>query len=127
VSSGSGRKQEAAEEIVHTIIRSLKERIGRGPEGYRTYLVDDLLVVRLLRDLTPVEYEQAKTPAGRKSIKDTRNRLIQDLRPSLQDRIKHLTGANVISVHSDLSTRTGERIIIFVLDRRVADIFGEHG
>jgi uncharacterized protein YbcI len=125
--SGSGRKQEVAEEIVHTIIRSLKERIGRGPEGYRTYFVDDLLIVRLLRDLTPVEYEQAKTPGGRRSIKDTRSRLIQDLRPALEDRIKHLTGANVISVHSDLSTRTGERVIVFVLDRTVAGLLGNHG
>jgi uncharacterized protein YbcI len=99
--------------------------LGRGPEGYRTYLIDDMIVIRLLKALTSIEYEHAKAPDGRRLVKDTHDRLIHELRPSLEDLIKKSTGASVISLHSELSTRTGERIIIFVLDRKVRDIVGE--
>jgi uncharacterized protein YbcI len=115
---------QVAEEIVRVMTRSLRERLGRGPEGYRTYLVDDMLVIRLVKALTLVEFEQAKTAEGWRSIKDTRDRLIKELRPSFEDLIKKSTGAGVISIHSDLSTRTGEHIVIFVLDRKVRDLPG---
>jgi uncharacterized protein YbcI len=118
------KRAQVAEEIVRLTMRSLRERLGRGPEGYRTYLVDDMIVIRLLKALTPVEYEQAKTTEGRNSIKDTRRRLIQELRPSMADLIKKSVGAEVISVHSDLSTKTGEGLVIIVLDHAVRDLAG---
>lgn len=31
--------------------------------------------------------------------------------------IQDLTGAKVLSIHNDISTKTGERINIFILDR----------
>ena len=117
----SSKRQQLMDEIVHAEIRFLKERMGRGPEGYRTYVMDDMIVLRLLRVLTPAEYQQATTVEGQSSIKATRTRLIHDIRPSLENLIKRLTGANVISVHSDLSTKSGEAIIILVLDRKIAD------
>ena len=111
---------QVTEEIVRAKIRYLKEHMGRGPEGYRTYVIDDMIIVRLLKVLTPAENQQATTAEGQGSIKATRMRLIHDIRPSLEDLIRRLTGANVISVHSDLSTKTSEAIIIVVLDRKMA-------
>jgi uncharacterized protein YbcI len=108
------------EEIVRAKIRYLNEHMGRGPEGYRTYVIDDMIIVRLLKVLTPAENQQATTAEGQGSIKATRMRLIHDIRPSLENLISRLTGANVISVHSDLSTKSGEAIIIVVLDRKIA-------
>ena len=120
----SSKRQQILDELAHAKIRFLKERMGRGPEGYRTYVMDDMIVLRLLRALTPAEYQQATTAEGQNSIKNTRMRLIHDIRPSLEDLIKKLTGANVISVHSGLSTKTGEAIVILVLDRKIADLPG---
>lgn len=114
--------QQVVEEIVRATTRFLKERLGHGPEAYRTYRVDDMIVIRLLKALTTAEYVVAKTPEGRRSIKDTGSRLIGELRPYLEDLIKKSTGADVISVHTDLSTATGERIVVFVLDRRVREL-----
>ena len=105
--------------VAHTMMRVLKERLGRGPEGFRTYLIDDMIVVRLFNVLTPVEYEHAKTVEGRRSIKDVRSRLLEDLGPSLGDAIRNSTGAEVTSLHSDLSTKTGEAVVIFVLDPKI--------
>jgi uncharacterized protein YbcI len=112
---------QVAEEIVRVMMQFLRERLGRGPEGYRTYVVDDLIVIRLLKVLTPLEHEQARVAGGWRSIKDTRNRLIQDLRPSLEGLMQKSTGAGVISIHADLSTKTGEHMIILVLDRKVRE------
>jgi uncharacterized protein YbcI len=116
----SSKRQQLMDEIVHAEIRFLKERMGRDPEGYRTYVMDDMIVLRLLRVLTPAENQQATTAEGQGSTKATRMRLIHDIRPSLENLISRLTGANVISVHSDLSTKTGEAIMIVVLDRKIA-------
>ena len=116
------RIHQAAEEIVRAKIRYLKEHMGRGPEGYRTYVIDDMIIVRLLKILTPAEYEQAITPEGRIAIKGTRARLIHNLRPSLEELFVRLAGANVVSMHTDLSTKTGEGVIVFVLDRKISDL-----
>jgi uncharacterized protein YbcI len=114
--------QQLIEEIVRTKIQYLKEHMGRGPEGYRTYIIDDMVIVRLLRVLTPAEYEQAQTHEGRRTIKGTRTRLIHNLRPSLERLFQHLAGAHVVSMHTDVSTKTGEGIIMFVLDRKIKEL-----
>ncbi len=114
--------QHVAAGVAHTMIRILKERLGRGPEGFRTYVIDDMIVIRLLKGLTTVEYEHAKTLEGRQSIKEVRNRLLDDLGPSLGDAIRTSTGAGVVSIHSDLSTKTGETLVIFVLDHAIRDL-----
>ena len=118
----SRRLQELIDEIVHTKIRYFKEHMGRGPEGYRTYVLDDMIIIRLLKILTPAEHEQALTPEGQRTIKDTRTRLIHNLRPALEHLFQHLARANVVSMHTDVSTKTGESVIMFVLDRKVADL-----
>lgn len=120
----SGREQ-AAEDIARVICRFLKDRLGHGPEGHRRYLIDDMIMIRLFQTLTSVDSELAKTAEGRRSVKETRDRLTQELRPALEDIIRKSTGAGVVSVHSDVSTRTGERIVIFVLDRKVRELPGD--
>jgi uncharacterized protein YbcI len=120
----SDRNQPVVDEMVRAMTRFFKDRLGRGPEGYRTYLVDDMIVIRFLKTLTSAEYEMAKTSEGRRSVKDTHGRLMGELRPGLEELIRKSTGADVISVHSDLSTRTGESVNIFVLDRKVRQLPG---
>ncbi len=73
------RIHQLLEEIVHAITRFLKEHAGQGPQGYRTYVIDDMIVIRLFKTLTSVESEMAKTAEGRRSVKYTRGRLIGEL------------------------------------------------
>ncbi|OQA03001.1 MAG: hypothetical protein BWY69_00716 [Planctomycetes bacterium ADurb.Bin401] len=49
--------------------------MGRGPEETRTYIVDDLVIVRLKRVLTPAEQQLASTgedSRGRSLVKQVR-------------------------------------------------------
>jgi uncharacterized protein YbcI len=83
-----------------------------------------MILIRLFKVLTPVEYEHAKTAEGRRPLKETRSRLIEDVRPSVEEVIRNSTGAKVISLHSDLSAKTGEAVVVFVLDHAIRDLAG---
>ncbi len=108
-------------EISEAIIRFEKEFMGRGPESTRTYIVDDLVVVRLQGVITRAEYHLAnygEDDRGRELVKQTRMQLIEKARPLLEASIRAITGEEVQSLHTDISTRTGERLIIFTLKCR---------
>jgi uncharacterized protein YbcI len=71
--------------------------------------------VRLKRVLTPAEEKLARDPEGSGLVKEVRRRLIEGSRDMLDEIIPNLTGVQVISLHSDISVRTGERIIVFTV------------
>ncbi|MBE0537873.1 MAG: DUF2294 domain-containing protein [Phycisphaerae bacterium] len=111
-------KGQIEAEISEAIIRFEKEYMGRGPDETRTYYLDDIVVVRLQRVLTPAEKQLAKadpTSNGRALVKQVRMELLEKARPLLEKTISDITGKNVISLHTDISTVTGERVIVFTI------------
>jgi uncharacterized protein YbcI len=112
-------KGQLEAEICESIIKFEKEFMGRGPLSAKTYVIDDLVLVRLQGVLTPAEHQLVRSddPArGRDLIKQVRAELIEKGRPLLYAVISSLTGRKVKSLHTDISTTTGERIILFTLD-----------
>lgn len=115
---------ELESEISQAIIRFEKEFMGRGPLEAKTYLIDDLVLVRLKNVLTPAELKLAEAEErhqGRELIKQTRHKLLEHGRPLLEAVIRDILGVGVRSLHTDISTKTGERIIVFTLEGRPAD------
>jgi uncharacterized protein YbcI len=103
-------------EITAAIVKFEREYMGRGPEEARTYLVDDLIIVRLRGVLTPAERQLAKSEDashGRSLIKQVRMELVDKGRPLLEALVRDITGQRVTSLHTDISTVTGERIFVF--------------
>src|SRR5690349_7924367 len=95
-----------------------QEYMGRGPKDVRAHLIDDLLVVRLEGVLTAAEQHLVKSlPAekGRDLLKQVRTHLIETARPVMEAMVEEITGAKVLSLHHDVSTVTGEEIVIFTL------------
>lgn len=114
-------KREAEREISQAIIRFEKEFMGRGPLETRTYIIDDMVLVRLKNVLIPAELKLAESEdskTGRYLIKQVRQQLIEQGRPLLDMAIKDVLGVNVVSLHTDISAKTGERIIVFTLETR---------
>ena len=108
-------------EISQAIIRFEKEIMGRGPLETRTYILDDLVLVRLKGVLTPAEIKLAETTdrqRGRYLLKQVRQELLDQSRPTLERLIQDILGVAVRSLHTDISTRTGERVIVFTLESR---------
>jgi len=114
-------KQATEREISKAIIRFEKEFMGRGPLETRSFIIDDMVLVRLKNVLTPAEIKLAESEAqvrGRYLIKQMRQELIERGRPLLDTVIKDILSVNVTSLHTDISSKTGERIIVFTLEQR---------
>ncbi len=111
-------KGQIESEISDAIIKFEKEYMGRGPLETKTYIIDDLVLVRLKGVLTQAEHQLARAGEqanGRELIKQVRIALLEKGRPLLETAIETLTGKKVTSLHTDISTVTGERVIIFTL------------
>ena len=106
--------------ITEEMIRFEREFMGRGPSEARTYIMDDLVLVRLKGVITRAEHHLAQADAsgrGRDLIKQTRTELIEKARPQLAAMVESILGVALRSLHTDISVHTGERMIILVLDR----------
>ena len=104
--------------ICEGMTRFEQEYMGRGPKDIRTHLIGDLLVVRLQGVLTAAEQQLVKTlPAekGRDLLKQVRTHLIETARPVMETMVEEMTGTKVLSLHHDISTVTGEEIVLFTL------------
>jgi uncharacterized protein YbcI len=115
-------KGQLEADISEALIKFEKEYMGRGPEQTRTHIIGDMVVVRLQRVLTPAEQQlagAADETEGRRLIKRVRIELLEKARPLLEQIVTDLTGKKVISLHTDISTVTGERVIIFTLESPV--------
>jgi uncharacterized protein YbcI len=95
-----------------------QEYMGRGPKVIHTHLLDDLLVVCLQGVLTAAERHLVKSlPAekGRDLLKQVRTHLIETARPVMEAMVQEVTGIKVLSLHHDISTVTGEEVVLFTL------------
>src|SRR6187399_375745 len=92
------------------------EFMGRGPKDIRAYLIGDLLVVRMQGVLTAAEQHLVQTlppEKGRDLLKQVRTQLVEVARPALDALIEGITGVKTRSLHQDISTITGEEIVVF--------------
>ena len=104
--------------VCEGISRFEQEYMGRGPKDVRAHLVGDLLVVRLQGVLTAAEQQlvMAFPPEkGRDLLKQVRTHLIETARPVMEAMVLEATGIGVVSLHHDISTATGEEVVLFTL------------
>ena len=100
------------------VTRFEQEYMGRGPKDIHTHLLNDLLVVRLQGVLTAAEQQLAKSLSaekGRDLLKQVRTHLIEAARPVMEAMVQEITGVEVLSLHHDISTVTGEEVVLFTL------------
>ncbi len=97
--------------------------MGRGPIETKTYIIEDMVFIRLKGVLTPAEEHLSKTVEGSELIKKTRVQLLEGAKLLLKEMISAITGSQMISLHTDISTKTRERIIVFVLNQNLENKF----
>jgi uncharacterized protein YbcI len=104
--------------VCEGITRFEQEYMGRGPKDIRAHLFDEILLVRLQGVLTAAEQHLVKSqPAekGRDLLKQVRTHLIETARPLMEAMVQEITGMKVVSLHHDISTVTGEEVVLFAL------------
>jgi uncharacterized protein YbcI len=104
--------------VSERINRLEREHMGRGPERIQAHLIGDLLVVRLQGVLTTAEQQlvnSAPVEKGRALLKQLRSHLIETARPLMEAIVLEATGVQILSLHHDISTVTGEEVMLFTL------------
>ena len=109
-------KGQVEAEISSAILKFEKEHMGRGPDDIRTFIVEDMVVVRERGVLTPAETHLAKSAEGRDLIKQFRARLVENSRVLLSSIVRNIANMDVLALHSDVCTTSGERVLVFSLD-----------
>jgi uncharacterized protein YbcI len=95
-----------------------QDYMGRGPKEIHTHLIGELLVVRLEGVLTAAEQQLVKAfppEKGRDLLKQVRTHLVETARPLLEAMILEATGVRAVSLHHDISTVTGQEVVLFAL------------
>jgi uncharacterized protein YbcI len=116
VSSNKGKLEDL---ISKAMIQWEKDYKGRGPTEVRTDIIRDMIIVTSKGVLSTAEKHLAKDSEGMVLVKKLRQLLTEQGRAELEDILLKLTSARVVSLHTDISTKTGERIFIFRMDRMV--------
>jgi len=104
--------------ICEGITRFEQDYMGRGPKDIHTHLIGDLVLGRLKGVLTAAEQQLVKTlPAEkvRDLLKQVRAHLVETARPVMEAMVEKATGIKIVSLHHDISTTTGEEVMIFTL------------
>jgi uncharacterized protein YbcI len=104
--------------ICEGVSRFEQEHMGRGPKDIRAHLLGDVVLVRLQGVLTAAEQHLVKSlPAekGRDLLKQVRTQLIETARPLMEAMVEGITGVKVVSLHHDISTKSGEEVVLFTL------------
>jgi len=104
--------------ICDGMVRFEQEFMGRGPKDIRAHLIGDLLLIRLQGTLSAAEQHLVKSfpvEKGRDLLKEVRVQLMETARPMLEQMVESVTGVKVVSLHHDISTVTGEKVVLFTL------------
>jgi uncharacterized protein YbcI len=116
-------KGQIEAEITSAITQFFRDLLGRGPKGARTYLLQDMVVIRITGVLNAAEELLIASDGGLELFKSMRNRLVECSIDRIRAIIEETTGAIMVSLHTDMSTQTGERVLLITLDRNVEESF----
>ena len=109
-------QEESEAAICDGIIRFQEDYMGWRSEQIHVHFIKDLLVVRIRGVLTLAERQLGKSLSaekGRDLIKQVRKQLLELARPMLESLVHEVTGVKVLSMHHDISTVTGEEVVLF--------------
>ena len=115
-------KGDLESEISAAVIRFKRDYLGRGPREVRAFLVEDMVLIRLKGVMTPAEQCLALVDdkhRGRDLIKQLRIELLEHGKEILESAIEAIIGIKIVSMHTDISTKSGESVIVFTLERKV--------
>lgn len=118
---GEVMKRTTEDRISKMVTQWEKEYLGRGPLSVKSDIVRNMVIVVLKGILTPAEKELAKTQDGLLSIKKIRANLVETGSEQLKSMLKDIVKSEVISFHTDISTKTGERLMVFLLEKNIEE------
>jgi len=125
--------------VCEGVSRFQQESVGRGPKDIHCHLLGSLVIVRLQGVLTPAErlvladghpppadgaaardgetdgHSRTTGTDGCRLVKQLRHRVVANGRGRLGRMVEDAVGVRLVSVHHDISTVTGEELLVFSL------------
>ena len=77
-----------------------------------------MIPVRLRSILTPAEQKLAESSAGQRLVKETHRQLFETSRTLIEEIVHKVCNCEVVCLHTDMSTRCGEGVIVLTVDKR---------
>lgn len=109
-------KGQIEDTISKEITKFYVQALGTGPRESHAYILHDMIIIRLQGKLLPIEEKLLEGAQGVQMVKDIRKMLHEVTTKGMNEIIKSITGHDVISTHSDISTKTGELLKVFIVD-----------
>lgn len=109
-------KGQTEAKISEAVSKFEMEFMGRGPKQIKTIIIQDLIIVRLKGFLSQSEQKLAESIQGVELLKKVRTTLFESARSYLEKLVGEVLDVEIISTHSDVSTKTGEKIIVITVN-----------
>jgi uncharacterized protein YbcI len=116
-------KGQAEAKISEVVSKFENEYMGRGPKQIRTLIVQDMIIIRLKGFLSQSEQKLAENNQGVELLKKVRIMLFENATAYLESLVKNVLPLEIVSMHSDVSTQTGEKIIVITVAENLEDSF----
>lgn len=116
-------KGQVEAEISTAMTKFEREYLGRGPKNVRSYIIDDMILIRMFGVITPAEQKLAEEKDGAQFVKQSRRWLIESSSSIITNIIEEVVSSEVQSIHTDISSKTGERIFVFSMKENVEKKF----
>lgn len=108
--------------VCDAVARFQQEYMGRGPRDIHAHLIENKLFVHLQGVLSAAEQRLIESHGngngngrGAELLKQLRSHLVLAGRPMLESLVRDATGSQPVNVHHDISTATGEEVIVVTL------------
>ncbi|MFW5999638.1 MAG: DUF2294 domain-containing protein [Halanaerobiaceae bacterium] len=106
--------------VSEAVTRFEVEVMGRGPKQINTIIVEDLIIVRLEGFFSVSEKHLAENNRV-ELLKKVRTLLFENEEENFRRRIEEIIDTKIISIHSDVSTRTREKIIVLTMEENIEE------
>ena len=112
-------KGQLEAEISTAVTKFEKDYIGRGPKESKSFVIEDMVLIRLKGVLTPAEEKLATEDGGAQLIKQMRMRIIESSQHLLREMIEKICEINVTGLLTDINPLSGERVFVFTLAQKI--------
>ncbi|MFA5770925.1 MAG: DUF2294 domain-containing protein [Patescibacteria group bacterium] len=110
-------KGQIEDTLTKKAIKFYFDSLGVGPTNAKTYIIEDMIIIRMKGNLLPIEKKLLENIKGVELVKNLRRSLHESAIEEIINIVREATKQNVVSAHRDISTRTGEIIYVFILDK----------
>lgn len=114
-------KGQLEAQISNELSKFEKEYMGRGPKEIKTKIIQNHILIVIDGFLSQSEQKLAENEQGKKLVKDLRLALFDSSREQLSELLQEIVGVRIISIHSDVSTKTGEKVVVLTVEGNLED------